>query len=166
MKKRYPRIYSLGYQGITIDQYVEALISHNIEIVIDVRETPWSYKAGFSRKPLNQALMDAGITYVHLRSAGNPKENRRTAQSVTECLSRYQEHLANNPACLNDIVDIIESTKGGVCLTCYEYHPNECHRSIIIDALKQVNPKLKEIHLSYSGIIDQVITASVGSVDA
>ena len=66
------RAYSLGYEGMNLDSYIAVLQRNAISLVVDVRETPWSYKPGFSKKPLSERLELAGISYVHLKSAGNP----------------------------------------------------------------------------------------------
>lgn len=53
------KIHTLGYQGISLQEYIDLLVSKGINIVIDVREHAWSYKRGFSKSPLSKAL-DAG----------------------------------------------------------------------------------------------------------
>src|SRR6202044_2139648 len=72
-------LYTLGYQGVDVDTYVRTLKEAGVGIVVDVRETPWSHKRGFCKNILSSELSKAGIEYVHVKSAGNPKENRRTA---------------------------------------------------------------------------------------
>src|ERR1700751_3489217 len=86
-------LYTLGYQGVELDVYVRKLKAAGVGIVADVRETPWSHKRGFCKNILSIELSKAGIDYVHVKSAGNPKENRRTASDMAECLRRYKEYL-------------------------------------------------------------------------
>ena len=43
-----PNLYTIGYQGQTIEQFLDTLLAHGIEHVIDVRQLPFSRKADFS----------------------------------------------------------------------------------------------------------------------
>ena len=75
-------VLTLGYEGIGIQEYVDTLRAHSVGIVIDVRETAWSFKKGFSKAPLAKALASARIDYLHLKSAGKcgPTPSRRQPQ--------------------------------------------------------------------------------------
>src|ERR1700744_1879783 len=143
------RAYSLGYEGISIDRYIEVLKSHSISVVVDVRETAWSYKPGFSKKPLAERLTAEGISYIHLKSAGNPARNRKMGLPQQEVIQRYKEHLDRDPSCLSEIFDLIEgaSQDGAVCLLCFEQKPHECHRKVILDKLSEQNQTLMTCHL-------------------
>ena len=101
-------LYTLGYQGIDLSTYIQTLKGAGIGLVVDVRETPWSYKRSFCKSALANGLSNAGIEYVHVRSAGNPKENRRTAVSREQCLKRYRVHLRKNPDVLSDLFAVIQ----------------------------------------------------------
>lgn len=144
------KIFTLGYQGATLETYIATLLAAGIGIVVDVRETAWSYKPGFSKSPLKAELERAGIEYIHLKSAGNPSANRKTASSQKECLSRYKKHLKSNPSCLDDLDTLIAEAaqrKKKVCLTCFERQPSDCHRSIILSELAGKLAKILPVHL-------------------
>jgi uncharacterized protein (DUF488 family) len=142
-------IYTLGYQGVDVDAYVQKLQAAGVGIVADVRETPWSHKRGFCKNILSSELSKAGIDYVHVKSAGNPKANRRTASNLAECLRRYRDYLEENPTGVADLIDVVRtaaSRNRTVCLTCFERDVNDCHRSILVDAMrKQI--KIRPVHL-------------------
>ena len=144
------RIFTLGYQGISLSDYIEALDRAAIDVVIDIRETAWSYKPGFSKAPLSIGLHEAGIRYIHLKSAGNPSKNRKTARNSQECLRRYKQHLLKNPGCLDELSELIEVArreKQRICLTCFEKHATECHRSVLIGELVKRIRHLSPVHL-------------------
>jgi uncharacterized protein (DUF488 family) len=143
------RVYSLGYQGVSLDRYVEVLKSRGITMVVDVRETPWSYKRGFSRKPLTERLNMEGISYVHVKSAGNPSRNRKMGLPQEEVIALYKKHLADNPSCLSEIHTLIAgaSKSGGACLLCFEEKPQDCHRKVILDKLAEQSTGLTVYHL-------------------
>jgi uncharacterized protein (DUF488 family) len=142
-------LYTLGYQGVDVDVYVERLKSAGVGVVADVRETPWSHKRGFCKNILSSELLKAGIEYVHVKSAGNPKENRRTAPDLAECLRRYKTYLEKNPAGVSDLLEVVRkaaSRKRTVCLTCFEKDVSDCHRSILVDAMSR-QIKIRPVHL-------------------
>jgi uncharacterized protein (DUF488 family) len=143
-------VYSLGYEGVSLDRYVALLKSRGIAVVVDVRETPWSYKRGFSKKPLAERLNSEGISYVHVKSAGNPSRNRKMGLPQQKVIALYKKHLEADPSCLIEISTIIAdaSHSGGVCLLCFERKPHECHRKVILDKLAEQSRALVICHLS------------------
>ena len=144
------KIFTLGYQGSSLETYVAALADAGIDIVVDVRETPWSYKPGFSKTPLSAYLGNAGIRYVHVKSAGNPSKNRKTAKDAEECLTRYRDHLTQHPECLDELSALLlkaRKQKQTVCFTCFERHASECHRSVIMEELAKREHRLVAVHL-------------------
>ena len=107
-------------------------------VVIDVRETPWSYVPGYRAAALRAALAEQGIRYVHAQFAGNPKWIRQSARSHDECLAMYRAYLNKHPQIAKRLQAILEELsregeKG--CLFCYERHPEDCHRHILLEAL-------------------------------
>ena len=142
-------LYTLGYQGVDINTYVRKLKEAGVGIVADVRETPWSHKPGFCKNALICELSKAGIDYVHVKSAGNPKENRRTAPDLAECLRRYRRYLAANPTGVIDLVSVVRAAalqNRTVCLTCFERDVKDCHRSILVGAMRR-RIRISAVHL-------------------
>ena len=140
----------MGYEGISLDRYIEVIKSHKISVVIDVRETPWSYKPGFSKKPLSERLEAEQISYVHMKAAGNPSKNRKMGLPQNEVISLYKKHLNSDPSCLEAIYDLIKANRGdgAVCLLCFEEKPHDCHRKVILDKLSKQSGKLVTYHLN------------------
>ena len=75
------RIFTIGYEGATMDGFIAALKHAGVERVIDVRALPLSRRPGFSKTPLCGALDEAGIEYVHLKALGTPAEGRSAARA-------------------------------------------------------------------------------------
>lgn len=144
------KIFTLGYQGLSSEKYVRTLVNAGVGIVIDVREHAWSQRPEFVKTNLSEALSLAGIQYAHVKAAGNPSVNRKTARSASECLARYRRHLAKNTACLRALLFAIESaaaTGRPACMTCYERSYKECHRSVLMEELFKLEPSLVATHL-------------------
>lgn len=143
-------IYTLGYEGLKLHDYIEILVSAGVGIVLDVRENPWSQRPDFIRWNMEPALASAGIGYVHVKSAGNPSHIRKSSSSVEECLVRYREHLAANDACLGELYSYVRlATERGrpACLTCYERLPKNCHRLALVEGLIRLDPSTEPTHL-------------------
>jgi uncharacterized protein (DUF488 family) len=73
-------LYTIGYEKRSLAEYLALLREHRIAVLVDVRETPWSHKPGFSKAPLAAALEADGIEYLHAAFAGNPKWLRDARQ--------------------------------------------------------------------------------------
>lgn len=131
----------IGYQGRSPDELMDALRAAGVEVLIDVRELPWSRRADFSKKALAERLAREGIRYVHVRSAGNPRAIRKSGASSAEILARFRAHLADHP----EVIEEIEAAAGGApaALLCYEAEVAACHRSVLLDALAARHPELR-----------------------
>lgn len=55
------RIYSVGYEGMTLDGLIDRLTDARVCVLVDVRLNPISRKPGFSRVRLAKALEEAGV---------------------------------------------------------------------------------------------------------
>src|SRR5215212_5881221 len=75
------RIFTIGYEGATVGEFLAALQQAGVERVIDVRALPLSRRPGFSKSPLRAALEEARIKYVHLKALGTPAEGRAAARA-------------------------------------------------------------------------------------
>src|SRR5947199_5731473 len=79
--RRTMRIFTIGYEGATVAEFLAALQDAGVERVIDVRALPLSRRPGFSKTPLRLALEEVGIEYVHLKALGTPSEGRVAARA-------------------------------------------------------------------------------------
>ena len=55
------RIFTIGYEGATVGEFLDAVKRAGVSQVIDVRALPLSRRPGFSKSPLRAALEEAGI---------------------------------------------------------------------------------------------------------
>ena len=75
------RIFTIGYEGATVGEFIAALQSAGIERVLDVRALPLSRRPGFSKSSLRASLEQSGIEYIHLKALGTPSEGRTAARA-------------------------------------------------------------------------------------
>ena len=140
------RIYSVGYEGLTLDALVERLAGNRVTTVVDVRLNPISRRPGFSRNRLEAALNAAGIDYIHERTLGNPPENRESFRSGDgeHGRARMRSILANEASeALQRVVDL--AANGRVAVLCVEREPHRCHREVIAAAAVEQNPAIEII---------------------
>lgn len=140
------RIFTIGYEGATVGEFVDALKSAGVERVIDVRAVPNSRRPGFSKTPLRNALAEAGIDYVLLRALGTPADGRAAARAGRhkdlERIYAGQLELPEAIAGGAQMLDLAQDKPSAVL--CYERDPAVCHRTLLLDA---VAPDAEVVHL-------------------
>jgi hypothetical protein len=133
---------TIGYEGRSIDSFVDEVEGAEIECVVDVRELPLSRRRGFSKTALGERLASAGIRYEHERALGNPKDNRDGFRAGhRRAIERYESLLVGPAA---GAVDRLRRSIGqsSIALLCYERDHSTCHRSCITDQLQASDPNL------------------------
>lgn len=73
----YKTVYTTGYEGKEIEEFIEYLNAHDIQRVVDVREIPLSRKKGFSKNTLRHLLAERDIDYIHIKALGSPTYLRK-----------------------------------------------------------------------------------------
>jgi len=140
------RIYTIGYEGTTMDEFLAALKGAGVERLIDVRALPLSRRPGFSKTPLRGALEAAGIEYVHLKALGTPAEGRSAARAGRhDDLERIYAAQLELPEAIVQGAQMLElAAEKPSALLCFEREPEHCHRSLL---LTEVAPDAQVAHL-------------------
>jgi uncharacterized protein (DUF488 family) len=136
-------LYTVGYEDLRIDQFLNKLREHHIETVVDVRLTPSSRRPGFSKGRLTSALSAAGIAYVHERELGNPPDNRDAFRRgpLDEGRQRMRDRLQNGSGeALRRLVDRAKHER--VAVLCVEVTDAKCHRQVIVEMACEIEPEL------------------------
>ena len=131
------KIFTIGYEGATMSDFIDALTSAGVQRVIDVRALPLSRRPGFSKTPLRGALAEAGIDYVHLRALGTPASGREAARKGRhEELKRIYAGQLELPEAVAEGEQMLElAREKPSALLCFERDPGGCHRSLLLDAV-------------------------------
>jgi uncharacterized protein (DUF488 family) len=133
-------VVGVGYEGQVLDEFLSSLVGLGVRTLVDVRLTPISRKRGFSKRALAAAAESVGIEYEHLRSLGNPKDNRTGfaggPDELTEARARYRGLLDDGVA--EQALDRIEQLgrEGRVALLCFEADECRCHRQVLLQLLE------------------------------
>lgn len=137
MNQRKLRIYTIGYEGATVPEFIAALESAGVERVIDVRALPLSRRPGFSKSPLRLALAEAGIEYIHLKALGTPASGRAAARAGrhTELARIYSGQLELPEAIAQSAQMLQLAREKPSALLCMEREPAHCHRTLLLNAV-------------------------------
>jgi uncharacterized protein (DUF488 family) len=132
-------IYTIGYEGIDIKDFLSLLHKHQVETLVDVRELPLSRKPGFSKNTLANTLNLSGLEYIHLPALGCPKQIRnryRADGNWAQYKVGFLKYLQTQTEALGDLAALAGISK--CALVCFEADYNFCHRSMVADAVKQL----------------------------
>ena len=138
--KRGPGLVTIGYEGKSLEAYLNQLLQDSVTLLCDVRRNPLSRKYGFSKSTLKNACENVGLRYEHLPELGIASEERRelnTQADYDALFATYEtESLPQQGKALTRISQWIEEGER-VALTCYEAQPCQCHRHCVAEALER-----------------------------
>ena len=137
-----PGVTTIGYEGHTLERYLNLLNEHGVAILSDVRRNAISRKYGFSKGTLAKACEGVGIRYEHLPELGIASAKRRSLDSQADYDALFGEYKRRNLPRQQEALGTIRGwVQGGarVALTCYEHLPEQCHRHCVADALEKTN---------------------------
>jgi uncharacterized protein (DUF488 family) len=131
------RIFTIGYEGTTVSEFIAALKRAAVERVIDVRALPLSRRPGFSKSALRAALDEAGIDYVHLKALGTPADGRAAARAGRHAeLERIYAGQLELPEAMMQGAQMLElAREKPSALLCMEREPAHCHRTLLLNAV-------------------------------
>jgi uncharacterized protein (DUF488 family) len=143
------QLLTTGYAGHDLDSFVAKLREHGVETIVDVRQNPVSRKRGFSKSKLEKFLAEHGIRYVHMRELGVPAELRNRLRGgeceLDEYFAEFARYLSTHDETLASLQSRASNER--CCLLCVESRPEECHRSIIADAIIKRDHRLRITHI-------------------
>ncbi len=140
------QLYTLGYSGLEIANFLALVARYNIDVICDVRSTPYStYKPDFTRAAFKQHLNAAGVKYVFLgdKLGARPSDRRCyvDGQAVYEKIAQtalFNEGLARVHKGVKTL---------NLALVCSERDPIECHRTIlVVNRLDNLRASTLHIH--------------------
>ena len=129
-------ICSIGYEGKSIDTFLNQLIQNNITLLVDVRNNPFSMKREFCADKLNEYLKNCGIEYLHIPELGIESEKRKELNSETdykELFEEYESKLYSKELVVDKIRKLGKEQK--IALMCFEADKNCCHRGTLSEHL-------------------------------
>ena len=132
-------LFTIGYEQTPAEAVLDELEHAGVKLLVDVRAVAASRRPGFSKTQLAAGLDERGISYLHLRGLGTPKDGREAARSGKfDALRRiYAAHLKMPQAKEElDALASLVSKSGPVCILCYERDHTHCHRQWIAEIIE------------------------------
>jgi len=139
-KKATPSIFTVGYEGESVDHFFNKILSSGIKAIIDIRNNPISRKYGFSKKIMAQLLKESGVDYFHFPELGIPSSLRKNLKSDTDyrrLLDEYEQTvLPKTEAVQTHVLELLKSKPSA--LLCFEADQDSCHRSRLAKSLEKM----------------------------
>ncbi|GAB4258188.1 MAG: DUF488 domain-containing protein [Vicingaceae bacterium] len=138
-------LFTIGYEGISLEKYLQKLLFNDVKLLVDVRRNPLSMKYGFSKTALKKYCNSIGIEYVHLPELGIQSDKRKNLTTQNDYNKLFEEYerttLKETLHSQLKILNMLKQNKR-IALTCFEAEPCQCHRTRLAQALKKL-PEFK-----------------------
>jgi uncharacterized protein (DUF488 family) len=134
-----PGLFTVGYEGLSIDAYLNMLIANNINVLVDVRKNPISRKYGFSKKRLAAYTKLADITYIHIPDLGISPDLRQdlsSPESYQKLFDLYASQILPAQQQAIEQLKTVINENNRVAITCFEATYHSCHRHKITEYLE------------------------------
>lgn len=136
-------LFTIGYEGKSVEKYVTQLLNEDVKILCDVRKNPFSMKYGFSKSQLKNILENVGIEYIHVPNLGIESDKRKNLKQEIDYQNLFVDYEKNIlPKMTDDLTSVAELCKKNkrVALTCFEKEHTSCHRSKTANAIMPLLP--------------------------
>lgn len=145
-------IYTIGFAQKSAKKFFELLQANNIDCLIDIRLNNISQLAGFTKGKdleyfLNKIL---SVKYFHDTDFAPTKEILDNYKKKNITWSEYEKlyiQLIEKRHIENLFTKIINNNYGNICLLCSEPEPQQCHRRLLANYLKQHFENIQIKHL-------------------
>ncbi len=144
-------LYTIGYEGISLEAYLNKLITNDIKVLVDVRNNPLSQKFGFSKSQLIRYCQGLNIEYLHLGDVGIESEYRQELNEQSDydnLFKNYKKKTLPKTICTQEKILSLLVEKKRIALTCFEANIYQCHRKHLAEAIIKLpgwNYELKHI---------------------
>ncbi|MBE2254588.1 MAG: DUF488 domain-containing protein [Ignavibacteria bacterium] len=134
-------LFTIGYEGISLEEYLVRLLTNDIKILVDVRNNPLSMKYGFSKNQLKKYCESLGIQYVHIPDVGIKSNQRQKLNSQNDYDRLFdiycKVNLSKTIDSQNHILNLLIEHER-IALTCFEANICQCHRKHLAEAISRL----------------------------
>ncbi|MDN3593462.1 DUF488 domain-containing protein [Zunongwangia endophytica] len=149
-KQKKKTLFTIGYEGISLENYLNKLVKNNIKLLIDVRKNPLSMKFGFSKTLLKKYCENLGIEYLHIPEVGIDSSKRRKLENQEDYDLLFEDYknttLEKTKDNQNIILNLVNKYNR-VALTCFEADICQCHRLPLSESIGEIQHNLEIKHI-------------------
>lgn len=138
-KRTETKLYTIGYEGISLEEYLNKLLINDIKVLCDVRKKSFSMKYGFSKKQLQHACENLDIKYIHIPDLGIESSDRKELNSQEDYDKLFIEYKNTTlKKTAKQQLQLIELTNkyNRVAITCFEANIHQCHRKHLAESIQ------------------------------
>ena len=143
-----PAVYTAGYEGISIDAFLNMLVANGIRRLVDVRNNPIARRYGFHKSTLGRLTDRLGIEYIHVPELGIGSEKRQNLADDDDRKSLFSQYerttLVEEKSAIKRVSDLMQQSAS--VLVCMEAEPSCCHRSYLAKPVSKITG-LPIVHL-------------------
>jgi uncharacterized protein (DUF488 family) len=143
------RLYTIGFTEKSAERFFELLLSHGVRKLIDTRINNTSQLAGFAK--------GRDLAYFCKAIGGIGYEHRVDMAPTKELLSEYRKGGMDWDVYTDRYLGLLRQRKlnakiqhdelDGACLLCSEHLPEQCHRSLLAEYLREAEAGIEIVHL-------------------
>ncbi|MBU4276407.1 MAG: DUF488 domain-containing protein [Proteobacteria bacterium] len=124
-------LFTIGHSNHNEDVFIKILKHHHIDIVVDVRSTPFSrHNPQFNYDPLRNMLSQYKIQYAFMGNELGARRKERECYKNNQVDFNYVPFLPLFQAGIDRILKGLNKFR--IALMCSEKEPLDCHRTILI----------------------------------
>lgn len=135
------RLFTIGYEGKSLEYYLNMLLRQDVKMLCDVRKNSFSMKYGFSKSQLQHACEEVGIAFMHIPQLGIDSDKRRELRTQRDYDVLFDEYegstLLENRTYLLNLAGYFDKYHR-IAITCFEAHSCMCHRGRVATALQSL----------------------------
>ncbi len=148
-----PTIATIGFGKKGAERFIQLLKDAAVSIVIDTRRRPDSPLSGYARqRDLPFILRSAGIDYEYRPELAPPDtllERYRADKDWVAYERDFDDLVLKTATAETAMGELIGRSNGAVfALLCSEPTPERCHRRLVAERMKQIEPALQILHLT------------------
>lgn len=134
-----PAVFTAGYEGLSVDAFLNLLIEHGVRRLIDVRHNPTARRYGFHRSTLQRLTGNLDIDYIHVPELGIHSSLRQELDTMDDRESLFDHYekttLSDNEKALDQVACWMKEKPS--VLVCMESEAVCCHRSRVAKRISQ-----------------------------
>ena len=145
------KLFSIGFTKKSCEKFFQLLMASKVQRIVDTRINRTSQLAGFTKYPdLDYIANLHTIDYIYREDMAPSQDllkryrDKKTKMSWQAYTTEYLG-LIKKRQVVEGIVDVASFADN--CFLCSEYKPEECHRSLLLDKIKEKFTNVEIIHL-------------------